>query len=510
MQKTLVKKSGFLKEKAKFFLFRGFSYFSFLMLPIYLQNQAESSVIISLIGLIIYNIFMISQWYFLGKEIDHRLKVYIEVNSSIDRIIERTMLGLVTMILYFNILSLLGESSLKLAFWGTWIVTGLFYSWPTRGRIIQESITYQMKEFRYLDAFAKTTLFCAIFMFIFSIPELPLFSNIEALKLYIDPVERVHSYFWNFTYVNFFPFIHNEKVFSLAWSLTFYFWGAGVFLIVFYALSRFLVSRRLSLLATFGLVSSWSFVLMMGSNYFDLIYQSYNVLWIWSLLMVAKSSVYRSGLVFGLINFFGVMINPYNIILLIFGLVFIYFEVLKDKNIWFRRQFIKYSAMGILLSLLTLKTNHGFDFKLEPWRWGKFIDLNSELIYRKAFFALAFFGLIPIFSFLFKSTIRYVRYFEISLRSLNLLCISLIFCIALAFSVNKSFFEDYGVIWVYPLLTIISLEWIFQSMRRFRSRRNLIYSVYFLICLLDSHFELRIAGVINFFTNESFTSFINN
>lgn len=508
MAKTLANKSGFFKEKAKFFLFRGFSYFSFLMLPIYLQEAHESGVIVHLAGLLIYNLFMISQWYFLGKEIDYRLKIYIEVNSSIDRIIERTLLGFILMVLWFNIISLLGESSLGIAFWGTWIITGLFYSWPTRGKIIHETIAGQMKEFRYLDAFSKTTLFCSIMMFVFSIPDLPLFSNIEAFKLYIDPLEKVHPYLWNFTYVNFFPFIANERIFSLAWSLNLYFWGGGLLLISFYAITRYLVSRRLALLATFGLISSWSFVLILQENYFDLFNQMFIIVWLWSILLVAKSNVYRSGFIFGLVNFLGVILNPIYIFLFIFGGIFIYFEVLKDRNPWFKKQFFKYSSFGIVLSLITLKTNHGYELNFNPWDLKEFLQLNIDLIHRKAFFALAIFGLIPLVAMSFKPLNRYTRYFEINTKPLFYLMIPLLFCLSLSFCFHQDFLKNFSLMCIYPIFSIIALEWIFQSMRRFRSRRNLIYSVYFLICLLDSHFELRMASVINFFSSESFMEFL--
>ena len=43
--------------------------------------------------LLVYLIFMIGQWYLLGKEIDHRLKIYYRVNSSMDRTVYRIFTG---------------------------------------------------------------------------------------------------------------------------------------------------------------------------------------------------------------------------------------------------------------------------------------------------------------------------------------------------------------------------------------------------------------------------------
>jgi hypothetical protein len=50
---------------------------------------------------------MVGQWYLLGKEIDHRLKIYFRANSSIDRILYRLFSGCDIMMLIFNLFSLL-------------------------------------------------------------------------------------------------------------------------------------------------------------------------------------------------------------------------------------------------------------------------------------------------------------------------------------------------------------------------------------------------------------------
>jgi hypothetical protein len=44
-----------------------------------------------------YIMFMGGQWYLLGKEIDHRLKIYFRANSSIDRVLYRLIIGQMTM-----------------------------------------------------------------------------------------------------------------------------------------------------------------------------------------------------------------------------------------------------------------------------------------------------------------------------------------------------------------------------------------------------------------------------
>jgi len=43
------------------------------------------------------------------------------------------------------------------------------------------------------------------------------------------------------------------------------------------------------------------------------------------------------------------------------------------------------------------------------------------------------------------------------------------------------------------------LEVLFQKIHRMRSQRNMIYLIYIIICLLDSHIEGRIKIWLNFF-----------
>ena len=116
---------------------------------------------------------------------------------------------------------------------------GLYYSWPTRGKIIEESVTTNLTEFRYLDPFEKTLLGLIFLLFIFSQPDIPVFNNIDVLKLVIDPAERISVPFWNFLLVNYFPFKNYPELMKLAFCMHFYVVGIGLFLLVFYALLRF-------------------------------------------------------------------------------------------------------------------------------------------------------------------------------------------------------------------------------------------------------------------------------
>ena len=107
---------------------------------------------------------------------------------------------------------------------------GIFYSWPTRGKIIEDSMTNQFGEMKFLDSFERTVFVLSIITLLFSLPELPLFENIDALKIYLDPTENVSEVFWNYLSILYIPFQNYPRLYNLAWSFHFYFFGMGFFL----------------------------------------------------------------------------------------------------------------------------------------------------------------------------------------------------------------------------------------------------------------------------------------
>ncbi|MEI8346865.1 MAG: hypothetical protein WCG27_05330, partial [Pseudomonadota bacterium] len=239
--------SSILWKKSKFFLYRMVSYFSFLLIPVWLQKSHHMHSALQGPVMMFYIIFMIGQWYLLGKEIDYRLKIYFKVNSSTDRLVYRLWLGMIFILIYFNLLTFLPMKWLYNSFWITWVALGLFYSWPTRGKIIRESVSTSFNEIYYLDAFEKTLLALIVIFFLISVPEVPALMDFEALKLYLDPSEKLNIQIWNFLTVNYYPFKHYPLLFKLAIFVHFYFVNVGLFLLIFYALLRYFVSRRLGL-----------------------------------------------------------------------------------------------------------------------------------------------------------------------------------------------------------------------------------------------------------------------
>ncbi|MCK5072165.1 MAG: hypothetical protein KAQ98_01980 [Bacteriovoracaceae bacterium] len=493
-----LKSRGILFLKSRFFAYRIICYFSFLLIPVWIQKTQDLNQSLQCLMMVLYIGFMIGQWFLLGKEIDYRLKIYFRVNSSIDRVVYRMFLGMIFIVLYFNMLSFLPSKWIYNLFWTTWVVLGLFYSWPTRGKIIKESVSTNFAEFRYLDSFEKTLLGLIALLFLFSVPKLPTLVNIEALKLYFDSAEKFSMQLWNFLIVNYYPFKKYPVLFKLAWSMHFYFVGMGGFLLVFYALLRYFVSRRLSLLGVFALLSSWSFSKILALDFGASINTTYSVLWIWTLLWATKSSTYRAGLFIGLIGYWGAIINQSFAILLIIQIALLYFFFLKEKTFWFKKQILKYVILGFVLSILTLIFQFESLSDLGSIRIN-FWESVKLIVNRKAFYSLSVFGVIVLIAKVWHPELKFIKMIYLGQEKIIQLFVSLVVILMFSIFFDNYLIKAFALMWPITLFSLVPLELVFQSISRLRSNRNLIYLVYIIICLLDSHFEGRVKIFLKLF-----------
>ena len=508
MEKTLLKKSDFLKKKYKFFINRALIYFSFLCIPIWIQKSLDMALIFQSIILLMYMMFMMGQSYLLGKEIDHRLKIYYRANSSMERIVYRVILGSIVMLFLFNFFALFSVGIKTVLFWLFFSALGLFYSWPTRGKIIEETMMGQFGEIKFLDSFEKTILILSSLTFFISLPELPLFQNIEALKIYFDPQMEVSNVYWNYLSTLYVPFIKFPKLYNLIWSFHFYFVGMGTFLLVFYCFLRYFFSRRLAMLGVFSVLSTWSFSRVLSDDYFATISTTLPLVWIWAHMWSTRSNTYRSGLFTGLVTAYLTMINPLNFLLFPAGLIATYKVFLSNKTAWYRKQWVKYNLLGLFVGLaVVFSQTESLNFSV--LNGGYFVDTLLDLIYRKAFYIISPIGfiLISIYS-LNKSGLifTYVNFDKSKvLEALSGIAVFII----LGCLVNPSLVSGFNLIWMLSFFALVPLEWIFQSISRLRSKRNMIYAMYILVCLLDSHLEnrFRIIGKL-FLEIESFKYFI--
>lgn len=508
MDNSLEKKSDFLKIKSKFFVNRLVIYFSFFLIPIYIQKTVQVNLFFQYLTLMLYMFFMLGQWYLLGKEIDHRLKIYYRANSSMDRIIYRLLSGNIFLILLFNFFSLFPVAIMETCFWTFFVSVGLFYSWPTRGKIIEESMAGQFGEFRFLDNFERTVVLMIAAMFLVSLPELPLFQNIEALKLYFDPQEQTHGLIWNFLTVNYVPFNGYARLFNFAWSFHFYFYGLGIFLLAFYCLLRFFFTRRLAILGAFAVISSWSFSRILAQDFLASYTNTFPLLFAWAFLWSSKSSTYRSGLLTGLVCAMGAMINLSYAFLfpfMLFGIV--YFS--KEKTKWYKKQWLKYNALGGLILLGVVFTHSENAVIFEPFRLPELVAMFGDFIYRKAFYSVSFIGLALVAFYLAGRTKKRFSLLTFDNVKVAELFYCLVVLLGLSLAINPIFTSNFTAMWILTVFSLIPLEWIFQSISRLRSKRNVIYVLYILVCLMDSHFEGRVRIIGKMFLEDEIFKFIN-
>jgi hypothetical protein len=432
----------------------------------------------------------------LGKEIDHRLKIYFRVNSSIDRVVYRLYLGMFFFVLYFNMLALLPSKWIYNFFWITWVILGLFYSWPTRGKIIEESVSTNFSEFRYLDSFEKTLVGLVIALLVFSLPELPKLNNQEALKLIFDPNDNITSQFWTFLKVSYYPFYRYPHLFKVAWSIYFYFVGTSLFLLTFYALLRYFVSRRLSLLGTFAFISSWGFSKVLVGDPGATLIQTYGILWIWVLLWVLKSATYRTGLFLGLVGYYACLLNK-SWSLLSVALIALFFVISTKHNTrWFNRQIFRYASFGLVLTFISMFLNFRFG---SGWPVDELVETFHAVFTRKAFYSLSFFGVAVLLLKAFLPSLKLLTNFKYDMERFKQLAIGCLILLIFSLTVDQSVFGYFQIQWMIVLLSLTPLELLFQTISKLRSSRNMIYLIYILICLLDSHFEGRVKIFLRIF-----------
>jgi len=493
---TLEKRSPIWKEKSKMFFSRIFIYFSFILIPIWMQKTLQLSMGFQIVTMSLYVFFLIGQWFLLGKEVDHAFRIYFKVQSSVDRIIYRLYMGMLLLILYFNFVSYLPDKWIYNTFWVTWAVMGLFYSWPTRGKIIQESVSSNFFEFRYLDSFEKTLFALIVLFFISSFPRPSTLESVASLRLLIDPTEVVSEQFWRFLTVSYFPFKRYPDLMKLAISTHLYLVGGGILLITLYAIMRYFVSRRLSLLGVFLLISTWSFPKILVTSPGAAILTTYFFTLGWTILWITKSSTYRTGLFLGLISYWGALLGWYYYLASIVQMLFLFFIFMGRQGRWYRVKVARYAMFGIVLGLITFLVNYSSEELVGIWG-GAIFDELVQLFERKAFFSLAFVGVLIVPFLLLRPENPHVRLFKLNHTTFYQLASVIVVMILLGLMVSDLALRGFALLLPIILFSLIPLEFIFQSIAPLRSTRNMIYLVYILIALLDSHLEGRIKILIS-------------
>lgn len=489
--------------KLRFFAIRLLTYFSLLLLPIGIQKLLPLHISMQFFLIIVYVFFLFSQFYLLAKEIDHRFKIHVKTNSSLDRTLYRFFIGQAIMLIYFNLLYILVPASyLHHFFWGTWIVLGLYYSWPTRGKIIQESMNSDFSEFRYLDGFEKTTFFLILITVLLSAPTLPYFRSIEVLKLYLDPHENVHETIWNFTQLIALPFWKYPILFRLSQNLYFYFTSVTFFLLAVYSLTRFVFSRRISILAVYAIVSSWSFSKLMEWQFLDMTTTTISMLWMWCYFWCIRSANYRAGFILGIFNYWATLWNPTFYLLYWVQFILLFFVNAQQMTLWYKKQFFRYSSIGGILAtfaFVTHKNPYLFQFKTMITWWNVFSTQLFYIISEKSFYTIAPFGLLYLAYIAWQKKINSFAVTLFAHHKMRDLGQCFVVLMILSFISSQSFLSQYFLLPVIVFFIMILIEKFFQIIQDQKSHRNFIYLIYILFCLLDSNLEGRLKIILAHF-----------
>jgi hypothetical protein len=175
----------------------------------------------------------------------------------------------------------------------------------------------------------------------------------------------------------------------------------------------------------------------------------------------------------------------------------LYYES-KSKTKWYRRQLIKYASGGILFAIILAVTGSSDVLQIRPSHLSSWFNNLATLIDQKAFYTLFFIGMIFLVLRLNENIKQ--RMSELKIEDVKILQIFSIYLIITVYGLvfEPMFVVGFSSIWVLAFLALLPLEWIFQSISRLRSRRNMIYVIYIMVCLLDSHFEGRVKTFLKF------------
>ena len=123
----------------------------------------------------------------------------------------------------------------------------------------------------------------------------------------------------------------------------------------------------------------------------------------------------------------------------------------------------------------------------------------ASAINRKAIYSLSIVGFFIIVFKFFVPKVRALQNIHFDRERLKLLIISIVtlFVYSLFFDANLN--EAFSIMWPIAFLSLVPLEVLFQAISKLRSRRNLLYLIYIIICLLDSHLEGRVKIFLKLF-----------
>jgi hypothetical protein len=352
-----------------------------------------------------------------------------------------------------------------------------------------------------LDSFERTILALSVLIFVISIPELPPFTSLSALKLYYDPHEFIHTQFWNFLDVNYYPFRKYPELLRVAWWTHFYIVSMSLLMLLIYAISRYFVSRRLSLLTVLAFISSWSIAKLFVEYHGIAFYSLFPLLLFWAYLWSVRSSTYRAGLFWGLVSYFGTLLNPLYLLPSLLSFIMFFVRYVKKTN-WYKLQILRYMSFGLLLSIYAFLTSYSFEQNSFSPSIYPMIETILDTLRRKGVYIISLFGIILLsLKYFAPQKVDIIKTFTMGQRRTEQILFFILIIILTSLVIPVPF---YALIFLalLSLLSMIPVELLFQRISRLRSSRNMIYAIYILLCLLDSHIEGRVKIFLSIFSSK--------
>ena len=432
--------------------------------------------------------FVGMNFYMVGLYLDYIFKIYYHLNSSLDRMVYRLIFGAsFTSILFVALIFMFGEKYL-LNFSFLIVTINLIFSvYPTSARVIHNNVSSNLGELKHLDNLEKVLLGMFGIYFFFSVPDISFLSGTEYKSLLTK--DLFHQ---NFKFVeSMFYFI------NLTHRLTgyFYFFLGGLYYLIIYSFFRFFYSRRVSLIGILAIITNWNLSKLVYADITTYGTSLYLLAFIWGLLWVNTSKSYRTNLFFGMILSLSAH-HPLQIsmTILFLGLTSI-FLTSDVRTTWAKIQSLKYMSLGVLfaVALAIIDIMIGDDFLLLQKQ-----QLSFNLFFKKSYNILSALGAVvfTVTYFLAKKGKLNKSYSFLNLA--NYLLFTLAFSAALfILSQNGKLFDISA--YTYFLIVLFSLpalELVLNSLGLFHRKRNLIFFLYILFTILDSHFESRIKTLI--------------
>jgi len=418
-------------------------------------------------------------FYGVGTQLEVRFKIFYKTNSSLEKFLHRLFSGKIFFFIFsFLVFTLIPEKFYDFIFWFIWGVCIIFYSWPTRKKILENSYSNLAMPYRFLSPIEKSVIALTLLLFIIISPLPSTALSFQEILLSFSTKEiLLHSSYKHFISFLYWPFLNHPNSISFIWTLHHSLLEGGICLLAFYATLRYIFSRKTSILGVFFLVASWPFSLLLRESLGNFFITSFCLFCLWSFLWAWQSQTYRIGIHLGNLCLWGSIIHPWGAIVPLGIIGTLLYTTSLQKTLLMVKQIAKYASVGFLLSVVIFllrgpEKDHSLPF-------GLYFSHFFSYFFKKETYILAPIGFfILIFS----------RNF-LSLSSLQFSFTFFLFCFIGLFFMAPSLLIGTHFLWPIIFLSLIPIDFLLHLLKENKAKRGILYFLYFILILLDSHLD---------------------